>query len=167
MRYAVTALLFSSLLVGCASTSNSQSASTSRSNSQSASAASSSPSGATQSADTGLLLLPGTTYAEMTVNPDGSITLQQVAELTAPEKTIVFKFEAAGSDTQLSIKNPLAQAIKYRLDMLDMTGKPYPTGTCPVRPSIMAIEIWPHPIPALRVTQVHIPAPDKQSACVY
>lgn len=155
MRYTVTALLLCSLFVGCASTANSPSTGT----------ASTSPSGAT--ADAGLLLLPGTTYAEITVNPDGSITLQQVAELTASEKTIVFKFETTGSGTQLSIKNPLAQAIKYRLDMLNMKGKPYPTSTCPVRPSISAIEMWPHPIPTLRVTQVHIPARDEPLACVY
>jgi hypothetical protein len=94
---------------------------------------------------------------------------KQVAEIQNPEKTIRFSFTQMGSGVgmMLSVDNPFAFNIKYHLNMIDFSGKPHQTSSCPVRANISVYESWPHPIPELMLTNMHIQKDSDSMSCVY
>ncbi|WP_333609109.1 hypothetical protein [Arsukibacterium sp.] len=94
---------------------------------------------------------------------------KQVAEIQNPEKTIRFSFTQmdSGIGMMLSVKNPFPFNIKYHLNMIDFSGKPHQTSSCPVRANISVYEMWPHPIPELMLTNMHIQKGSDSMACIY
>lgn len=94
---------------------------------------------------------------------------KQVTEIHNPEKTIRFSFtqQESGVGMMLSVKNPFPFQIKYRLNMIDFSGNPHPTSSCPVRANISVYELWPHPIPELILTEMHRQKDSDSMSCVY
>lgn len=94
---------------------------------------------------------------------------KQVTEMQNPEKTIRFSFTQMGSGIgmMLSVKNPFPFNIKYHLNMIDFSGKPHETSSCPVRAKISVYESWPHPIPELMLTNMRIQKDNDSMSCVY
>lgn len=149
MRIALVTLLLVCALFGCSATVQTQST-------------------ATVMANTVLSVTPGSPiYAEATINNDGSIMLVKVDRIRDPKNTVTFDFSKSDNGMMLSVKNPLDKEIKYHLDMIDFKGNPHITSTCPVGAGRSAFEMWPHPIPELRVSNVHVALNSEQGICIY
>jgi hypothetical protein len=113
-------------------------------------------------------ILPGApVYAEATVNADGSITLTKVESISNPAITLSFDLSAMDDGMMLSVKNPLDKPIKYHLNMIDRSGKPHQTSSCPVHAGISVFEMWPHPIPEIRVSNAHVASKSEEGLCIY
>ena len=94
---------------------------------------------------------------------------KQVSEVKNPEKTIRLSFTQMDTSVgmMLSVKNPFPFHIKYHLNMIDFSGNPHQTSSCPVRANISVFESWPHPIPELILSDMHIQSESDSMACVY
>ncbi|MBQ4834790.1 hypothetical protein [Pseudoalteromonas luteoviolacea] len=94
---------------------------------------------------------------------------KQVPKIVNPKKTIKFSFTQMDSSVgmMLSVKNPFPFHIKYHLNMIDFSGQPHQTSSCPVRANISVSESWPHPIPELILTEMHKQEDGESMACVY
>jgi len=73
-----------------------------------------------------------------------------------PSQTIVFKFEKSDTDMMLSVKNPFPVPIKYHINMIDAKGNPHQTSSCPAIAKGGAFENWPHHIPQLSISNIHV-----------
>lgn len=117
-----------------------------------------------------LSLLPGDkVYIEAEIK-DGLITsLNQVSEITTPEKTLVFDFQQIDGkvDMMLSVKNPFSSFIKFSLNMIDFRGQPHQTSSCPVAAGGGVYEMWPHAIPELMVSNIRVLSETDSMACEY
>ncbi len=67
----------------------------------------------------------------------------------------------------LLVKNPLDKTIKYHLNMIDDKGKSFQTSSCPVRAGLSVFESWPHYIPEIRVSNIHVASKKEQGICIY
>ena len=115
-------------------------------------------------------LLPGDVlFIEAEETDDGLGNFKLVDKIVNPEKTIEFSFTQMDEklDMMLSVKNPFSKDIKYHLDMIDFSGKPHKTSSCPVRANISVYEHWPHVIPELILTDMHFLEPNDVMSCVY
>jgi len=86
-----------------------------------------------------------------------------------PDKTLVIsltQMEGALS-MLLTLKNPFDVILKYHLDLVDFEGELHPTSSCPVLPGISAFETWPHAIPELIISEVHVIPESQAQTCVY
>lgn len=106
-------------------------------------------------------------YAEALISDSGTISLAKVEKITNPKITFTFEFSEFNGGMMLSAKNPLNQAVKYHLDMIDYNGKLHNTSSCPVIADGMAFESWPHPIPEIRVSNIHFTSKSEEGKCVY
>jgi hypothetical protein len=94
---------------------------------------------------------------------------KQVTEIQHPEKTIKFSLTQMDSSTgmMLFVKNPFPFNIKYHLNMIDFSGNPHQTSSCPVISQMSVYESWPHPIPELMLTNMHIQKDGDSMLCAY
>jgi hypothetical protein len=71
-----------------------------------------------------------------------------VAEASAPERTITFRFsQDEKNGMRLIVENPFPKALKYDLFMVLLDDDdPRSTSSCPVVPHGATYELWPHPI---------------------
>jgi hypothetical protein len=118
-------------------------------------------------------VLPGESFFIEAELIDGKLTnLGEVQENKNPEKTIVIKMSQMDGSIgmMLSLSNPFeGVALKFNMDMIDFSGKPHQTSSCPVMPNASIFESWPHPIPELIIKNPKaIPVAEMESmACVY
>ena len=108
-------------------------------------------------------------YVEASI-VDGNVTnLKAVEEISKPESTLAFSFTQVEDDLgmMLSVSNPFSSAIKFHVDMIDFQGNPHQTSSCPAIAEGGAYEMWPHPIPELVVSEIHVLGEGKSTACVY
>jgi len=88
---------------------------------------------------------------------DGKIeNVARVPKNVNPNQTIVFKFEKSDMGMMLSVKNPFPVPIKYHINMIDAKGNPHQTSSCPAIAKGGAFENWPHPIPQLSISNIHV-----------
>jgi hypothetical protein len=92
-----------------------------------------------------------------------------VSEITHPDKTIHLYFKQMESSLgmMLYVKNPFAKSIKYHINMIDFSGKPHRTSSCPITENLSVYESWPHPIPELSLTNMHFMDVDDETICIY
>ena len=116
-------------------------------------------------------ILPGDElFIEAELLDGGGIgNFKQVSKIVNPKKTIKFSFTQMDSSVgmMLSVKNPFPFHIKYHINMIDFSGKPHQTSSCPVRANISVFESWPHPVPELMLTDMHKQKDGDSMACVY
>jgi len=103
------------------------------------------------------------------INGNSLGNFKLVDEIKNPDKTIQFSFTQMDSSVgmMLSVKNPFSFNIKYHLNMIDFSGNPHKTSSCPVRAKISVFESWPHPIPELILTDMHFLQESDVMTCIY
>lgn len=103
------------------------------------------------------------------INGNSLGNFKLVNEIKNPDKTLQFSFTQRDSSIgmMLSVKNPFSFNIKYHLNMIDFSGKPHQTSSCPVRAEISVFESWPHPIPELILTDMHFLQENDVITCIY
>ena len=108
-------------------------------------------------------------YVEATVKDNKIVSIRNVHTLSNPGSTLTFKFSKmdGGKGMMLSVKNPLDNAIKYHIDMVDFKGGLHHTSSCPNMAGLSVFESWPHPIPEIRITNFHFAASNEGSVCIY
>jgi hypothetical protein len=117
-----------------------------------------------------LSLLPGDkVYIEADLEGGRFINFKQVSEVLNPGKTIVFDFQQTEGELEmtLTVQNPFPELMKLHLDMIDFEGNPHQTSSCPVVSQGSLHEIWPHPIPELMVSNIHVLTDMKSVNCEY
>ena len=115
-------------------------------------------------------LLPGeTVYVEADLVDGKAVNLKSVSSIEKPESTLTFTFEQEDDDIGmvLSVKNPFSANLKYHLDMIDFQGIPHHTSSCPAIATGGAYEMWPHPIPEIVVSDIHVVTEKEGFGCVY
>jgi len=118
--------------------------------------------------NSGFSILPGTKiFAEAKIAGDGSIDLVKVSLIKNPDITLTFNLTKMDSGMMLSVKNPLDKTIKYHLNMIDFNGKAHNTSSCPVRAGLSVFETWPHAIPEIIVTNIHLALKGEKGMCIY
>lgn len=108
-------------------------------------------------------------YVEVIIEGGKIVGAKKVNANTNPNTTLTFNFMKGdgGKSMMLSVKNPLANSIKYHIDMVDYKGKLHNTSSCPVMAGLSVFESWPHPIPEIRVSNIHIAADNEKVLCIY
>lgn len=115
-------------------------------------------------------LLPGDKiYIEAILEDEKFINLKQVQINSNPEKTIIFNFQQMDGkiDMILSVKNPFSELMKFNLNMIDFEGNPHKTSSCPVVSGGSVYEMWPHIIPELIVSNIHLLSEAEAISCEY
>lgn len=114
-------------------------------------------------------ILPGDKLFIEADESDGKLfNFRQVSKIENEAKTLIFSFTQMDSSLgmMLSVKNPFKKNIKYHLNMIDFSGKPHETSSCPVMAGLSVFESWGHPIPELILTDMHF-ANNNKNVCVY
>ncbi|WKD48945.1 hypothetical protein [Microbulbifer spongiae] len=118
-------------------------------------------------------VLPGESfYVEGDVANGKLVNLKEVPKVVSPEKTITIKFSQMDEKAMmmLSLSNPFEDVIlKFNMEMMDFSGNPHQTSSCPVMPGGSIYESWPHAIPELIIKNpVAKPKDEMESlACIY
>ncbi|QDP01224.1 hypothetical protein [Thalassotalea sp. PS06] len=118
-------------------------------------------------------ILPGESFLVEAELVDGKlVNLKEVKENSNPAKTIAIDFQQMDDSVHmmLSVSNPFENvALKFNMDMIDFTGTPHETSSCPILPRGSGFETWPHPIPELVLTNpVTIDVSEMKTVnCVY
>ncbi len=120
------------------------------------------------SSSSGFSIIPGAKiFAEAKVNSDGSIELTKMDEIKNPRITLTFDLSEMDNGMMLSVKNPLDISIKYHLNMIDYKGKAHNTSSCPVLAGLSVFEMWPHSIPEIRISNIHVALKEEEGTCIY
>lgn len=108
-------------------------------------------------------------YIEAVIKDNSFVSLQRVESTVDPNITLTLNFTKleGGNGMVLSVKNPFDSSIKYNLDMVDFKGDLHQTSSCPVLPKLSVFETWPHPIPELRISNIHFMAESDSHVCIY
>jgi hypothetical protein len=108
-------------------------------------------------------------FVEATVYNNKFLSLKRVDSISNPNITLTFQFASmdGGKSMTLSVKYPLGSVVKYNMDMVDFKGNLHHTSSCPVAARVEGFELWPHPIPELRITNFRFLKPDEASVCAY
>jgi hypothetical protein len=106
-------------------------------------------------------------FVEVVVADGKVIQVIPVAEIKNPGITLTLTFKAMDKGMILSVENPLPNYLKYNIDMIDRSGKSYPTSSCPVMKGGAVFENWPHPIPKLQIKNFRLLDNEKDLTCVY
>ena len=108
-------------------------------------------------------------YVEVAVQNNVIVGMQKVGNIIDPKSTMKFKFVRDDSRKlmTLSVENPLSRPVKYHIDMVDYQGGLHNTSSCPVIAGGSAYETWPHPIPELRITNLHFASEEEKGVCIY
>ncbi len=117
-----------------------------------------------------LSILPNETiYIEATIVGEKLTNFKQVGEIANPEITLKFSLSQMDGRTgmMLSVNNPFNKAVKFHLNMIDFSGNPHQTSSCPVMPGSGVFESWGHPIPELNISNIHILEESEIVGCVY
>jgi len=114
-------------------------------------------------------ILPGDELFIEADEVDGKlINFRQVDAIVNQNVTLTFSLSqmSTGLGMMLSVSNPFAKNIKYHLNIIDFSGRPHQTSSCPVRAGLSVFESWGHPIPELILSDMHFVEQDAAS-CIY
>ena len=108
-------------------------------------------------------------YVEVVVQNNTIVGIKKVSNVIDPNTTMTFAFMNYdnGKSMTLSAKNPLTSSVKYHIDMVDHRGGLHNTSSCPVLAGKSVFEIWPHPIPEIRITNFHFTSEEEKPVCIY
>ena len=108
-------------------------------------------------------------YFAITMDNNTIVDARIVDAITDPESTLILKLIEMddGKGMILSVENPLTVAIKYHINMVDYQGKLHATSSCPVGAGLSVYEAWPHFIPELRFTNIHVASEEEKTRCIY
>src|SRR5215831_650563 len=127
-----------------------------------------SPTSGTSSQDMSISIFPNqSVLVEATVYDKKFVNLKRVDSVSNPNITMTFRFYStdAGKSMTLNVKNPFDRFVKYHIDMVDIRGNLHHTSSCAVNRE--AFEMWPHPIPELRISNFRFLEPDEKTGCIY
>ena len=126
------------------------------------------PTSVTPSQDMSISVFPNQTiFVEATVYDNKFVSLKRVDTVSDPNITMSFRFLSTdgGKSMTLRVKNPFDRNVKYNIDMVDFKGNLHHTSSCPLYRE--AFEMWPHPIPELRISNFRFLEPDEKTGCIY
>ena len=108
-------------------------------------------------------------YVEVAVQNKMIVGIKKVRNVIDPNNTMNFKFmkDENRKIMTLSVENSLTSPVKYHIDMVDYRGGLHNTSSCPVLAGKSVFEIWPHPIPEIRVTNFHFASEEEETICIY
>jgi hypothetical protein len=115
-------------------------------------------------------VLPGEKlYLEVDWDGNSLRNIRQVPAIADATRTLTIEFlqREAALDMIMQIRNPFAFAIKLHADMGNFDGGVTQTSTCPVRPGMIAIEQWPHPITQMILSGLRRLPDDSPGTCEY
>ena len=128
-----------------------------------------SPTSVSSSQDLNISMFPNqNVFVEATAYDNKLLSLKRVDSITNPSKTLTFTFAGMdGKSMMLSVKNPFDSRLKYNIDMVDSKGNLHHTSSCPAVAQGWGFELWPQPIPELRITNLRFLKPDEEIVCNY
>lgn len=117
-----------------------------------------------------IMILPGETlFVEAEVQGDRLVGLRAVERVTAPEKTLVARFEQLEDGAMLlSLQNPFRRHLKFHMAFMPLDqDRMFKTSSCPVVPGGSAFEHWPFPIFQLLLFQPRLLEQDAAGVCEF
>ncbi len=97
-------------------------------------------------------------FIETEIKNDTIFSMKIVKENLHPEKTIIVNFKQSAEDRTkismfLNVKNPFDKNLIYKAHMFTPYGNEWKsTSIIPIKPKLSGIEIWPHAIISLALT---------------